>query len=142
PVNEGHRHDKPFYYWVKLMAPSFQASRADFLGYELPSLVGLVLCIFCLRLKNVSLRYLAIYGVGTLMAYSIVHYKTPWCIISIVWPLLFVFGAVLLIVPKKYRLSATKGSGGPAEDAAKDAMDKADASMARFMVGAYYTRMG
>ena len=47
----------------------------------------MLLCLFCLRFKNVSLRYLAIYGVGTLMAYSIVHYKTPWCIISIVWPL-------------------------------------------------------
>lgn len=100
--NEGHGHEKPFYYWVKLMAPSFQFPRADFLGYELPALAGLILCVFCLRFKNISLRYLAIYGVGTLMAYSIVHYKTPWCIINIAWPFLFIFGAATLAIPAVY----------------------------------------
>src|SRR5205807_1018184 len=50
-----------------------------------------------------NLRYLAIYGVGTLIAYSIVKYKTPWCIISFIWPFLFIFGAALLIVPLRYR---------------------------------------
>ena len=40
---------------------------------------------------------------GVLAAYSIVHYKTPWCIISIVWPLLFVFaaGAAALRIPRR-----------------------------------------
>ncbi|MEY2546341.1 MAG: hypothetical protein QOG48_1458, partial [Verrucomicrobiota bacterium] len=75
--SEGHGHDKPWYYWLKLIAQ-----------YEWPVLIGLVACVFCQQLKNLNLRYLAIYGVGTLMAYSIVAYKTPWCIISIVWPLL------------------------------------------------------
>jgi uncharacterized protein (TIGR03663 family) len=96
-------HEKPFYYWLKLMAPSGQISRADCLGYELPGLVGLVLCIFCLRFKNFSLRYLAIYGVGTLMAYSIVRYKTPWCVINVAWPFLFIFGAIMLAIPQAYR---------------------------------------
>jgi hypothetical protein len=32
-----------------------------------------------------------------------VSYKTPWCIISIVWPLLFVFGALPQLVPLAYR---------------------------------------
>jgi hypothetical protein len=32
---------------------------------------------------------------GSSPAYSIIHYKTPWIIISIVWPLLFVFAAEL-----------------------------------------------
>jgi uncharacterized protein (TIGR03663 family) len=100
---EGHGHEKPFYYWLKLMAPSGDISRADFLGYELPALAGLILCIFCLRFKNVSLRYLAIYGVGTLMAYSIVRYKTPWCIISFAWPFLLIFGAAFLAVPQRFR---------------------------------------
>jgi uncharacterized protein (TIGR03663 family) len=102
----GNGHEKPFYYWLKLMAPSFHFSRADCFGYELPALAGLILCIFCLRFKNVSLRYLAIYGVGTLIAYSIVHYKTPWCIISIIWPFLFMFGAAMLALPSKYRRPA------------------------------------
>jgi hypothetical protein len=88
---EGHGHEKPWYYWLKLIA-----------RYEWPVLAGLILCLFCLRFKTVSLRYLAIYGVGTLIAYSIVHYKTPWCIISIIWPLLFIFGAALLVIPLRY----------------------------------------
>jgi uncharacterized protein (TIGR03663 family) len=102
----GNGHEKKWYYWLKLMAPSFQFPRADFLGYELPALAGLILCLFCLRFKNVSLRYLAIYSVGTLMAYSIVRYKTPWCIISIIWPFLFMFGAVMQALPSKYRRPA------------------------------------
>ena len=39
-------------------------------------------------------------GVGTFTAYSIITYKTPWCIISIIWPLFFTFGAFILIVPR------------------------------------------
>jgi len=37
------------------------------------------------------------------MAYSIVNYKTPWCIISIIWPLLFIFGAAVMLVPERFR---------------------------------------
>jgi uncharacterized protein (TIGR03663 family) len=105
--SEGHGHEKPWYYWLKLMAPSFKWSRADCLGYELPALAGLILCLFSLRLKNLSLRYLSIYGVGTLMVYSYVHYKTPWCIISFIWPFLFVFGALLTIAHDSYKRVAT-----------------------------------
>ena len=103
---EGHGHEKPWYYWLKLMAPSFEEGRADYLGYELPALAGILLCLFCQSLKNFSLRYLAIYGIGTLVAYSYVNYKTPWCIISFTWPFLFIFGAALALVPLKYSLEA------------------------------------
>ncbi len=72
---------------------------------------GLLLCVFCQQLKNLSLRYLAIYGVGTLIAYSYVKYKTPWCIISFVWPFLFIFGAAVLLVRPKY-LRATYAAMG------------------------------
>ena len=101
----GHGHEKPWDYWFKIMGPSFEFRRADFFGYELPMLVGLILCVFCQKLKNLSLRYLAIYGVGSFIAYSYVKYKTPWCIISFGWPFLYVFGAaVLLVRPKRLRL--------------------------------------
>lgn len=90
--SQGHGHEKPWDYWLKLIA-----------RYEWPTLAGLITCLFVLRLKNISLRYLAIYGVGTLAAYSIVNYKTPWCIISFIWPFLFLFGAVVLIVPAIYK---------------------------------------
>ena len=36
------------------------------------------------------MRWIAIYGVGTLLAYSLIPYKTPWCIISMLWPFFLV----------------------------------------------------
>ena len=38
----GHGHEKPWDYWLKLMGPSLEFGRADFLGYELPMLAGLI----------------------------------------------------------------------------------------------------
>ncbi|MEY2565107.1 MAG: hypothetical protein QOH88_3300 [Verrucomicrobiota bacterium] len=90
----GNGHEKPWYYWLKLIKE-----------YEIPVLLGLALCFLTPFIKNISVRYVAVYGVGTLAGYSIVTYKTPWCIISIVWPLLFVFGAILLIVRREYHIS-------------------------------------
>jgi uncharacterized protein (TIGR03663 family) len=84
----GNGHEKPFYYWLILIA-----------RYEWPVCAGLFLSALCLLFREMSLRYLAITGVGVFIAYSIVNYKTPWCVISIVWPFLFVFGAWLLIIP-------------------------------------------
>jgi len=88
----GHGHEKPWYYWLKLIG-----------RYEIPVGAGLLLCLFCRQFKNLSLRYLSIYGVGTLIAYSYVRYKTPWCIINVVWPFLFIFGAAVLLVRPGYR---------------------------------------
>jgi uncharacterized protein (TIGR03663 family) len=89
----GNGHEKPHYYWLLLIA-----------RYEIPALIGLAYCAFCQTLKNLNLRYLAIYGVGTLVAYSIVNYKTPWCVINIAWPFLFLFGVAILAIPSKYRI--------------------------------------
>ena len=98
--SQGHGHEKPWYYWLWLTS-----------RYEWPVLAGLLLCLFALQFKTVALRYVAIYAVGTLMAYSIVKYKTPWCIISFVWPFLFTFGALVTMPrvrfkPVTYRWSA------------------------------------
>ncbi|PYL54640.1 MAG: hypothetical protein DMF29_05915 [Verrucomicrobia bacterium] len=89
--SQGHGHEKPWYYWLKLLS-----------WYELPILAGLLFCILALTFKNVFLRYLAIYGVGTLIAYSIVKYKTPWCIISFIWPFLFTFGVLVTAAPIRF----------------------------------------
>ena len=89
--SEGHGHEKQWYYWVRLVA-----------RYEWPVLAGLIVCLLSIRFKQTALRYLAIYGVGTVMAYSIVKYKTPWCIISFVWPFLFTFGAMVTIAPVRF----------------------------------------
>ena len=75
--HKGNGHEKPWYYWLMLIGRYELADRDRSAGLRLLPDV-----------QEITVRYLAIYGVGTLMAYSIVAYKTPWCIISIVWPLL------------------------------------------------------
>ncbi len=90
--SNGNGHEKPWYYWLMLIG-----------RYEQPVALGLLACLFCQLFKDITLRFLAIYGVGVLIAYSIVHYKTPWCVISVVWPLLFTFGAAIALLPASFR---------------------------------------
>ncbi len=71
------------YYWLKLMAL-----------YEWPALLGLVACIRLLWPAPALLRYLAIYGAGALLAYTIIPYKTPWLLLGLLWPFFFTFGAL------------------------------------------------
>jgi hypothetical protein len=81
--------------------------------YEQPLAIAMLASPLCvLFIRDIAIRYLAIYGVGCVAGYSIVAYKTPWCIISITWPLLFIFGAALLLVPEKSRRSATPVAAG------------------------------
>lgn len=77
------------YYWLYLMA-----------RYEWPALLGFVACVRYVAPSTASLRYLAIYGAGVLLAYSIIPYKTPWCIISILWPFYFLFSAQVVELAK------------------------------------------
>lgn len=92
--HQGHGHEKPWHYWLAKLI----------VRYEWPVLAGLVVCLFYSRIKNFNLRYLAIYGIGTLVAYSVVNYKTPWCIISFIWPFFFLFGALSAAIPTRYYL--------------------------------------
>ena len=81
----GNGHDKAWYYWMQLIV-----------RYEWPVLLGLAWSVRALWPgMNRLTRYLAIYGCGALVAYSIVPYKTPWCIISIIWPFFFLFGSAV-----------------------------------------------
>lgn len=73
------------YYWLALIT-----------HYEWITLAGLI-GVFRFLWPNSGrlIRYLAIYGCGALAAYSLVPYKTPWCIITIIWPFFFVFGELV-----------------------------------------------
>lgn len=85
----GAGHDKaghellPFvnYYWLALLA-----------RYEWPALAGLVWSVRYAWPAPAAPRLLAIMAAGILLAYSLVPYKTPWCIASIVWPWFLFFG--------------------------------------------------
>lgn len=72
------------YYWVYLMAL-----------YEWPALAGLAACVRYVAPSDARLRYIAIMAGGVLLAYSIIPYKTPWCIISMIWPYYLVLAALL-----------------------------------------------
>jgi hypothetical protein len=91
----GNGHEKAWYYWLMLIG-----------RYEWPVALGLCACALAPFFKNLIVRFLAIYAIGVLLAYSIVHYKTPWCIISIVWPFLFMFGVAIVGIALKHRLLA------------------------------------
>lgn len=99
--SNGNGHEKAWWYWLMLIG-----------RYEPAIALGLLACFFCQFFKEISFRYLAIYGVGMLMAYSIVKYKTPWCIISIVWPFLFLGAAALSLAPLKWKGSRYAAAAG------------------------------
>jgi len=88
----GNGHEKvaydllPFvnYYWLALLA-----------RYEWPALIGLAWSVRYIGRSPAVPRLLAIYAAGILLAYSLVPYKTPWCVISILWPWLLFFGAAV-----------------------------------------------
>jgi uncharacterized protein (TIGR03663 family) len=42
-----------------------------------------------------EVRWLCLYGLASLTGYSLVPYKTPWCIINLLWPFLFALGQVV-----------------------------------------------
>ena len=91
----GRGHEKNEWYWLMLIG-----------RYEWPIALGLLGSVLCQFYKSASLRYIAIYGVGTFITYTILPYKTPWCIISAVWPFAFLFGAVLVsLASRQLRLA-------------------------------------
>ena len=79
-------------------------------------LAGGVACLALPRPADWRLRLLAIYAPGTLLAYSLIPYKTPWCAISFLWPFFFAAGAILVELADRYARPAGRwvawGLGG------------------------------
>jgi uncharacterized protein (TIGR03663 family) len=95
-------HEKDWWYWLQLMG-----------RYELPALLGLAAAFALLAPRmNRAARYLAIYGLGALVAYSIIPYKTPWCLISLIWPFLFVFGLAVVYISRAVDAATTAAFTG------------------------------
>jgi hypothetical protein len=74
---EGAGHDKPWHYWLRLLAE-----------HEPAAFAGLLAAPWALAVARPVLRLLALYALGTFAAYSAVPYKTPWCVLQLLWPLL------------------------------------------------------
>ncbi len=63
----------------------------------LPSLsIWLLACSAGFVISNPAqsreMRWLCLYGLASFAAYSLIPYKTPWCIINVIWPFFFVLG--------------------------------------------------
>lgn len=77
-------HEKPFYYWLKLL-------------FRYETIIPLVLAVsfgFAAKTSR-SCRFWAAFAFGIFLAYSLVPYKTPWCIFNIIWPFGMVFGFLM-----------------------------------------------
>jgi hypothetical protein len=77
---KGNGHQKPFDYWLKIMAE-----------LEWFALLGLALAP--LAIKKVvprEIRLASAVGLVLWLLYSIVAYKTPWCMLSFYWAFIFV----------------------------------------------------
>ncbi len=84
-IEKGGGHAKDGFYWFTLLA-----------RYEWVAFFGLLLSpLLVVEKAPRSLRFMVISGLGAFVAYTIIRYKTPWCLISIIWPFFFVFGAVV-----------------------------------------------
>jgi uncharacterized protein (TIGR03663 family) len=96
---QGNGHDKLWPYWLELMGK-----------FEWPAAIGLLYgvgaCLFEFvnglmkkipgsRALSWPGRFIAVYGAGALVAYSLVPYKTPWCIVTILWPFFLLFGIAI-----------------------------------------------
>ncbi len=79
-------HEKEPWYWLTLMS-----------AYEWPALLGLIASFgLAARGARRTLRWLALSAAAALFAYAIVAYKTPWCLIAIMWPFHLIFGAAVV----------------------------------------------
>jgi len=83
------------FYWLALMA-----------RYEWAGLIGVLACFLLLAPTDARMRYLAIYGGGVLLGYSLIPYKTPWCIISLLWPFFFTAAWLIWRLPKWVAVAA------------------------------------
>jgi uncharacterized protein (TIGR03663 family) len=79
-------HEKSFFYWLKLLSV-----------YEWPSLFALILTPVWLFVGTRPARVFALTGFGLWLAYSLIPYKTPWCIIGFIWPLAMSLGFAIEI---------------------------------------------
>ncbi|MEO6052525.1 MAG: flippase activity-associated protein Agl23 [Chthoniobacterales bacterium] len=77
-------------YWLYLMG-----------RYEWPAIIGIAACIRLLWPAPATIRLIGIYACGVVAAYSLIPYKTPWCIISLIWPFYLTFGYILESLKKR-----------------------------------------
>jgi len=98
-ADSSHIHDKPWYYYLSLLAYTRRTPKPVFtegliLGL---GLAGIVAAFVGLRrdrsLRTYFLLFLAIYTVFVVVVYSVIPYKTPWNALNFLQPLIVLAGA-------------------------------------------------
>lgn len=80
-LNSGHA--KPFFYFMKVML----------LPYELPlTLFSLMGLFYSVKKNEKAGLYLTFWTLGMVGAYSLIPYKTPWCVINMLLPMALLSG--------------------------------------------------
>jgi len=74
-------HEKVEWYWLQLM-----------LDLEWAGLLGLALSAWYLVKGTDIMRWLSAGAFGAFLVYSLIPYKTPWCLISFLWPYAILLG--------------------------------------------------
>ena len=93
-------HEKEWSYWLQLMG-----------RYEWPALAGVAgSLLLWRRCSDRLLRYLIVAATGTLTVYSLIPYKTPWCLIVLIWPFFFAFGAAVIWMSERLDRWAVRGA--------------------------------
>jgi hypothetical protein len=92
--SKGNGHQKPWDYWIGLMA-----------GYEWGCLLGLIATPFYAIRGKGGIRLLAWSTAIHFLAYSVVSYKTPWCMLSFSWGLVLLAGLALADVIRSGKAS-------------------------------------
>ncbi|UOF02736.1 glycosyltransferase family 39 protein [Bdellovibrio reynosensis] len=75
----GHGHDKEFWFWLGVL-----------LKAEPVALLGVIISCFTIFSRSAPLRAVSIFSLVQLVVYSVIPYKTIWCLLSLVWGFYFV----------------------------------------------------
>jgi len=79
-------HEKPWSYWLELIARDEWPALIGVLG------MGIAAGFFH---RDPRTQWFALQGVIAFAAYTFIPYKTPWCLISMLWPCHFFFGLAI-----------------------------------------------
>ena len=93
---KGSGHDKPFFYWIRLMS-----------RYEWVAVIGVITACAGIFSRSWKIRFLSALALVNGFIYSYIPYKTPWCVISILWPFFFVAGLWFEFISIKLRQKNT-----------------------------------
>ncbi len=99
----GNGHSKPFLYWEKIL-----------FGYEWAVGLGLIASAYYVWKGNKFQKWYSALGIVHLLAYSVVSYKTPWCVLVLIPPFALAAGQMIDFIWKnwpKYRIAVAPALG-------------------------------